>query len=148
MKHSLRLYLLSVLLLASFSAALSAQTAAPVRTDEVKKAYKTAMEDADQKIADEVKAHSELMKNLEHLTTEIGPRLTGSKQMQQASDWTLKRFHDYGVDAHLETTEIPHAYYRGVDTAEITAPISAATLVYGLWDGAKPHLEKFPARSQ
>ena len=37
--------------------------------------------------------------------------------MQLASDWTLKRFRDYGIDAHLETTEIPHAYYRGADTA-------------------------------
>ena len=36
------------------------------------------MEQADQKIADEVTAHSELMKNLEYLTTQIGARLTGS----------------------------------------------------------------------
>ena len=81
------------------------------------------MEDADQKIYAEVKAHSELMKNLEYLTTSIGARLTGSKQMQQASDWTLKRFKDYGIDAHLETTEIAHAYNRGVDTAEIVSPL-------------------------
>ena len=64
------------------------------------------MEEADQKIADEVTAHSELMKNLEYLTTQIGARLTGSPQMQAASDWTLKRFKDYGIDAHLETAEI------------------------------------------
>ena len=30
------------------------------------------MEDADQKIADEVKSHSELVKNLDYLTTQIG----------------------------------------------------------------------------
>jgi carboxypeptidase Q len=87
-------------------------------------AYRTAMEDADQKILAEELAHSELMKNLEHLTTQIGPRLTGSKQMQDASAWTLKRFQDYGIDAHLETTQVPHAWMRGADTAEITAPIS------------------------
>ena len=81
------------------------------------------MEEADQKIVDEVKAHSELMKNLEYLTSEIGPRLTGSTQMQAASDWTLKRFKDYGIDAHLETTQIPHGYMRGEDRAAITAPI-------------------------
>ncbi len=81
------------------------------------------MEEADQKIADEVKAHSELVKNLEYLTTEIGARLTGSPQMNRASEWTLQRFKDYGVDAHLETTEIPHAWTRGPDMAEITAPI-------------------------
>ena len=80
------------------------------------------MEDADQKIANEVKAHSELMKNLEYLTTQIGPRLTGSPQMQAASDWTLKRFQEYGVDAHLETTEIDHGWTRGLETAEIISP--------------------------
>ena len=71
----------------------------------------------------EVKAHSELMKNLEYLTTQIGPRLTGSPQMQAASAWTLKRFQDYHIDAHLETTEIAHGWTRGAETAEITSPI-------------------------
>src|SRR3974390_3168096 len=93
------------------------------RTADQQQAYRKAMEMADQQIADEVKIHSELMKNLEYLTTQIGPRLTGSPQMQQASDWTLKRFQDYGVEAHLETAEIAHGWTRGVETAEITRPI-------------------------
>jgi hypothetical protein len=97
--------------------------AASARTDADREAYRKAMEEADQKIADEVKAHSELMKNLEYLTTQIGARLTGSPQMQAASDWTLKRFKDYGIDAHLETTAIPHGWTRGLETAEITSPI-------------------------
>jgi len=100
----------------------TAQSAAQ-HTDADREAYRKAMEEADQKIADEVKAHSELMKNLEYLTTQIGARLTGSPQMQSASDWTLKRFKDYGIDAHLETTEIPHSWTRGLETAEITTPI-------------------------
>ncbi len=90
---------------------------------EQERAYRTAMEAADQKIAAEVEAHSELMKNLEYLSTEIGPRLTGSPQMQKASDWTLARFKAYGIDAHLETDNVPHAWYRGEDTAEIVSPI-------------------------
>jgi carboxypeptidase Q len=94
-----------------------------LRTPEQRAAYRTAMEEADQKIAAEVKAHSELMKNLEYLTTQIGPRLTGSPQMQAASNWTLKRFQDYGIDAHLETAEIAHGWTRGLETAEITSPI-------------------------
>jgi len=93
------------------------------RSEEDQRAYRTAMEQADEKIAAEVKARSELMKNLEYLTTEIGARLTGSPQMNRASDWTLQRFKDYGVDAHLETTQIPHAWTRGQDSAEITAPV-------------------------
>jgi hypothetical protein len=95
----------------------------PQRTKEERQSYRTAMEEADQKIADEVKAHSELMKNLEYLTTQIGPRLTGSVQMQEASSWSLKRFQDYGIEAHLETTNIDHAWTRGNETAEITSPI-------------------------
>ena len=96
---------------------------APERTEAQRDEYRKAMEQADQKIADEVTAHSELMKNLEYLTTQIGARLTGSPQMQAASEWTLKRFKDYGVDAHLETTEIAHGWTRGRETAEITSPL-------------------------
>lgn len=139
MKLSLRSCLMTALVLACSSPVVIAQTAAPARAGDAKKVYKAAMEEADQKIASEVKTHSELMKNLEHLTTEIGPRLTGSKQMQQASEWTLKRFHDYGAEAHLETTEIPHAYYRGADTAEIVAPITRRIEVRSMgWSKATP----------
>jgi carboxypeptidase Q len=109
------------LLLIFLARSLRAQ--AQQETD-AERAYRTAMEDADQKIVAEEHAHSELMKNLEYLTTQIGARLTGSKQMQDASAWTEKRFHDYGIDAHLEHAEVAHAFVRGVDTAEITAPVS------------------------
>ncbi len=109
----------------------------PVRTEEDKETYRTAMEAADQKIAEEVKAHSQLMENLTYLTTEIGPRLTGSLQMQKANEWTLKRFRNYGIDAHLETAEIQHAWTRGNDTAEIVAPISRRVEVRALgWSKA------------
>ncbi len=101
----------------------AAQVAPAERTWQQRDAYRKAMEEADQKIADEVKSHSELMKNLEYLTTQIGPRLTGSPQMQAASQWTLKRFQDYHLEAHLETAEIAHGWTRGVETAEITSPI-------------------------
>src|SRR5690349_157399 len=49
----------------------------PARSDQDKEAYRKAMEDADQKIDAEVKAHSELVKNLDYLSTQIGSRLTG-----------------------------------------------------------------------
>jgi carboxypeptidase Q len=124
---SLAIVLLSGFLLAQPQEAAdnsnASQTPAPQRTQEERATYRKAMEDADRKIAAEVEAHSELVKNLEYLTTQIGPRLTGSPQMQAASDWTLKRFQDYGVKAHLETVEIAHGWTRGLETAEITNPI-------------------------
>lgn len=136
------LYFFLILTIASVtlirsSRAQSDASQAPTRSEEDKRSYRSAMEQADQKIDDEVKTHSELMKNLEHLTTEIGARLTGSPQMNRASDWTLQRFKDYGVDAHLETTEIPHSWTRGPDTAEITAPIQKSVEIRSLgWSKA------------
>jgi len=122
--------------LISLSAHLVAQASQP-RTTEQKDTYRKAMETADQQIADEVKAHSELIKDLEYLTTQIGPRLTGSSQMQRASEWTLKRFQDYGIDAHLETATIDHAWTRGVETAAITSPIQRSIGIHGFgWSKA------------
>src|ERR1039457_82502 len=85
-------------------------------------AYRTAMEQADLAIQKENKDHSELMKNEEYLTTEIGPRLTGGKEMQAATAWTVQRVKDYGLDAHAEDASVDRAWYPGVDTAEIIAP--------------------------
>lgn len=131
---------LSLLVTPAFSQAASQPAASPApatRSQDEQRAYRTAMEDADQKIDAEVKAHSELVKNLEYLTTEIGARLTGSPQMNRASDWTLQRFKDYGIDAHLETTEIEHGWTRGPDSAEITAPITKSVQIRSLgWSKA------------
>jgi carboxypeptidase Q len=99
------------------------QSAPQQRTLQQRDDYRKAMEQADQQIAEEVKIHSELVQNLEYLATAIGPRLTGSAQMQAASEWTLKRFRDYGIDAHLETAQIAHGWTRGAETAEIISPI-------------------------
>src|SRR6516164_3264821 len=104
----------------------------PQRTSDEQQPYLKAMEKADQEIAAEVESHSELMRNLEYLTTQIGPRLTGSPQMQAASDWTLKRFQDYGIDAHLEAAEIAHSWTRGTETAEITSPIRQRIDIHAL----------------
>jgi hypothetical protein len=107
------------------------------RTPEQQGTYRKAMETADQQIADEVRSHSELVKNLEYLTTQIGARLTGSPQMQRASEWTLQRFKDYGVDAHLETGSIDHAWTRGEESAEITSPIHRSVGIHAFgWSRA------------
>src|SRR5579862_3961869 len=132
--------LFATLPVAGAQSAQPAPASAPVaRTEQERREYRKAMETADQKIADEVQAHSELLKNLEYLTTQIGPRLTGSPQMQAASQWTLQRFRAYGVDAHLETTQIAHSWTRGRDTAAIISPISRAVPIRSFgWGKATP----------
>jgi len=47
---------------------------------------------ADAKILGEIQEHSEVMQNLEYLSDNIGPRLTGSPQLKQASEWTRGMF--------------------------------------------------------
>jgi carboxypeptidase Q len=123
-----------ILLVARTSVRVAAQGQAESDAD---RNYRTSMETADQSIVAEIQAHSELVKNLEYLTTQIGARLTGSPQMQAASKWSLQRFKDYGIDAHLETAQVDHAWTRGVDTAEITAPYQRRIEVRSLgWSSA------------
>ncbi len=92
--------------------------------------YRTAMEQADLAIQKENQQHSELMKNEEYLTTEIGPRLTGGKEMQAATAWTVQRFKDYGLDAHQEDATVERAWYPGVSTAEIVTPWHKVIPIY------------------
>jgi hypothetical protein len=134
-----RFMLCATLLFCFNPAGAAGGEAAANRTEEMKVSYRTSMEQADQKIYQEVMDHSELMSNLEYLTSDIGPRLTGSRQMQDASDWTLKRFRDYGLDAHLETAHIPHAWQRGNDTARILAPVPHAIAIRAMgWSKQTP----------
>jgi carboxypeptidase Q len=78
----------------------------------------------DGKIAAEIKDHSELMKNLEYLSDEIGPRLTGSANLDKASHWTEQKFKDYGLDdVHLEAWQIAHSWTRGEASGRIVSPV-------------------------
>jgi hypothetical protein len=59
--------------------------------------------------------------------------------MQAASQWTLQRFRAYGIDAHLETTQIAHSWTRGQDTAAIVSPIARAVPIRSFgWGKATP----------
>jgi hypothetical protein len=109
------------------------------RAEQDRSAYRAAMVEADQKIADAAQAHSEVAQNLEYLTTYIGPRLTGSPGMQKASQWTLEMFRKYGLDARLEATTIPHAWARGNDWGELVTPVQHwMTVRSAAWGKATP----------
>jgi len=90
---------------------------------------------ADAKILSEIREHSELMDNLEYLSDEIGPRLTGSPQLKRASDWTAEMFKKYGLtNVHLEAYSIPHAWERGKASARIIAPTEhSLTIASSAW---------------
>src|SRR5262245_18738587 len=45
---------------------------------------------------------SRVQEHLEHLCVDIGPRLTGSTNLQTACEWARDRFASYGLHATLE----------------------------------------------
>jgi carboxypeptidase Q len=79
--------------------------------------------DNDRKILDEVHNQNQIMANLEYLSDMIGPRLTGSSNLDKASHWTAQKFREYGLsNVHLEPWTIEHAWFRGTAEARIVSP--------------------------
>jgi carboxypeptidase Q len=67
--------------------------------------------------------HSRVMYTLEHLTDVIGPRLTGSPGMQQASHWTKNQLRDWGLkNAHLENFEFGRGWDYDRASIHLTSP--------------------------
>lgn len=56
---------------------------------------------------------------LKELTTEIGPRLTGSPQEQAAHAWALARFKALGLETGQMTFPLPHTWTRGAAKASL-----------------------------
>ena len=55
---------------------------------------------------------------LAHLTDNIGPRLSGSPQAQQAVDYVAAEMRRLGLDVHLESVMVPH-WVRGAESGEL-----------------------------
>ncbi|HEY6060024.1 MAG TPA: M28 family peptidase, partial [Gemmatimonadales bacterium] len=75
---------------------------------------------------------SEAMRNLQYLTDAIGPRLTGSAAARAANEWTMRRFQDYGLAAHLEQWNFGGTWTRGPMWARLVSP-RAHDLVAASW---------------
>ncbi len=95
--------------------------------------------EADKKLVELVKADKEQLKNdLTYLTTQIGPRLTGSPQLDQASHWTEDQFKALGlVNVHLESWTIANGWKRGPATGRVVWPaVHELTLATAGWSAA------------
>jgi carboxypeptidase Q len=60
------------------------------------------------------------MDELRHLTDNIGPRLSGSPQAQQAVEYVAAEMRSLGAEVTLEKASVPH-WVRGVETAEVVS---------------------------
>jgi hypothetical protein len=67
--------------------------------------------------------NSSIIRNLTYLSDEIGPRLTGSKNLNRACEWAAGKMKEYGLtDVHLEPWTIPEGWERGTATARLVEP--------------------------
>ncbi len=57
---------------------------------------------------------------MQHLTDNIGPRLSGSPQAQKAVEYVAEEMRTLGAEVTLEKASVPH-WVRGLETAELTA---------------------------
>src|SRR2546425_12247895 len=73
-------------------------------------------------LIDQGLTHSQVMPNLQYLSDIIGPRLTGSAAARAANDWTMARFKEYGLEAHLEPWNFGGAGTRAADSMRVAAP--------------------------
>lgn len=96
----------------------------PAATPKPEAAKSDPIAETDGKITEQVKADQEqLRKDLTYLTTSIGPRLTGSPQLDQASHWTEEQFKMLGLaNVHLEPWSIANSWTRGAASGRVTSP--------------------------
>jgi carboxypeptidase Q len=90
----------------------------------------------DTKILAQVKAdQGQLKRDLSYLADRIGPRLTGSAKLDEASRWTMEQFKALGLEnAHLEPWTASNSWTRGPATGRIIVPTEQAlTLASAGW---------------
>ncbi|HET9319567.1 MAG TPA: M20/M25/M40 family metallo-hydrolase, partial [Bryobacteraceae bacterium] len=92
--------------------------------------------ETDTKILEQVKVDAPTLKaDLTYLTEHIGPRLTGSAKLDQASHWTADQFKAAGLsNVHLEDWTIANSWTRGPATGRLILPTEQSlTLATAGW---------------
>lgn len=118
---SCRTLMSSVVLLCCLSAVPAIELAPPPRA--------ATASTLDRQVIEEIRHRNELLRNLRHLSDEIGSRLTGSANLEKANRWAADRMKDYGlVNVRLEPWEIPVGWERGTAKMRIVEPDTGRTL--------------------
>ncbi len=71
-----------------------------------------------QKLRDAAIADPYALNQLRHLTDNIGPRISGSPQAQQAVEYVAAEMKALGAEVTLEKTQVPH-WVRGLETGAL-----------------------------
>jgi hypothetical protein len=121
-------------LAAAFAALACLLQAGAIELAPAPRAANTSARVTDRALINEIKSHSEIMKNLEYLSDVIGPRLTGSKNLERANNWAADRMKAYGLtNVQLEPWEIPVGWERGTASMKLVEPDNGRTLTVASW---------------
>ncbi|WP_028117997.1 M20/M25/M40 family metallo-hydrolase [Ferrimonas senticii] len=94
--------------------------------------YSSATLDAAEALKQQALNSSDAYQIVEDLTTEIGPRLTGSDNDLRAVDWALARMTTLGFNnVYKEPVEVPH-WVRRVNQAEVISPYPQPLVITAL----------------
>jgi Zn-dependent M28 family amino/carboxypeptidase len=72
------------------------------------------------RIVDTMVASPRAYETLSYLTDHIGPRLSGSKNADLAVQWAMRKYREWGVDAHTEPVKVPH-WVRGAERGRLVS---------------------------
>ena len=70
-------------------------------------------------------------RKLEHLTTRIGHRLSGSTGLERAIEWAAESMRAEGLVVRTQPVLVPH-WVRGAESAEVVSPAPRALAMLGL----------------
>lgn len=74
------------------------------------------------KIIDETYHNSQLEQNAHELFDDIGPRLVGTPQMEEANDWAVKKYQSWGIPAENQQWGEWKAWERGITHIDMISP--------------------------
>ena len=75
-----------------------------------------------QSIVDEANNNSQLEILAHELFDVIGPRLVGTPQMQQAHDWAVKKYNEWGIEAYNHEWGKWRGWERGITHIDMIEP--------------------------
>ena len=90
-------------------------------------------------ILDETYSNSQLEQLAFELMDEIGPRLVGSPQMQQAHDWAVAKFKSWNISAENQQYGEWRAWERGITHIDMVSPrVKSIQGMQLAWSAATP----------
>lgn len=120
-------FALPILLALAFPLAAEAEPEAPLKPAQTLQEFKVQSE----AIYLAAQGRDVALRNLQYLTDQIGNRISGSKALEQAVEWSATEMAKGGLVVTKQPVQVPH-WVRGAESATILAPVEQPLNLLGL----------------